>query len=76
MPLLRAVRDPAATPMEAEPMTADEYLDALRAAALAGDRKAAAFLDRYASRLVELPTLPSTSADAATAHPALVARQA
>lgn len=40
-------------------MTSDEYLDALRAAARASDRKAAAFLDRYASRLVELPSLSS-----------------
>ena len=54
-------------------MTSDEYLDALRAAAHAGDRKAAAFLDRYASRLVELPPLPPRTAEAATAHPALLA---
>ncbi|QDQ73141.1 hypothetical protein FNZ56_04250 [Pseudoluteimonas lycopersici] len=52
-------------------MTTDEYLDALRAAAHAGDRKAAAFLDRYASRLVELPSLPSLSNVAATSHPAI-----
>ena len=51
-------------------MTSDEYLDALRAAALAGDRKAAAFLDRYASRLVEVPPLPPTTARSAIEHPA------
>lgn len=38
-------------------MTSDNYLDALRAAALAGDRKAAHFLERYAAGLVDLPTL-------------------
>lgn len=48
----------------------DEYLAALKAAALAGDRKAAAFLDRYAARLVELPPLPVAEAGAATVHPA------
>jgi len=57
-------------------MTSDEYLDALRAAAHAGDRKAAAFLDRYASRLVELPSLPPRTTEAATAHPALLAESA
>jgi len=51
-------------------MTSDDYLDALRAAALAGDRKAATFLDRYASRLVELPPLPPNSTHSAIEHPA------
>jgi hypothetical protein len=39
-------------------MTQDEYLDALRAAARAGDRKAAAFLENYAAGLVDVPLLP------------------
>jgi len=42
-------------------MTPDEYLDALKAAALAGDRKAKLFLERYAARLVDLPILPPPS---------------
>lgn len=40
-------------------MTPAEYLAALRAAALAGDRKAAAFLEIYAGGLVALPELPA-----------------
>ena len=38
-------------------MTTDQYLDALKAAAHAGDLKAKVFLDRYAAQLVELPDL-------------------
>ena len=41
-------------------MTPDEYLDALRAAARAGDRKAGAFLDSYAAGLIALPPLPAS----------------
>jgi hypothetical protein len=48
-------------------MTPDEYLDALRAAARAGDRKAAAFLDGYASGLVKLPALPKSETAPASA---------
>ena len=50
-------------------MISDEYLDSLHAAALAGDRKAAAFLRDYAARLLELPSLPSP-AKASSKHPA------
>jgi len=39
-------------------MTESDYLDALRAAARAGDRKAAAFLDNYAAGLIKVPPLP------------------
>lgn len=45
-------------------MTADEYLDALRAAALAGDRKAAAFLELFKRGAVEVPNLPAKNANA------------
>ena len=69
MPPIRAVRDPAAIPTEGARTMHDEYLAALKAAALAGDRKAAAFLDRYAARLVELPPLPAEPC-AAISHPA------
>ncbi|MFT3897182.1 MAG: hypothetical protein QM719_05735 [Thermomonas sp.] len=55
------------------PMTSDEYLDALRAAAHAGDRKAAAFLNHYASHMVEVPSLPATTAETSIVHPALLA---
>ena len=40
-------------------MTQSEYLDALRAAALAGDLKAKAFLRLYEAGFVTTPMLPA-----------------